>query len=232
MPEFILPNSEQQVTVIGRNGSGKTRFATWLLANASIDVRPWVIFDFKGEQLFKQIGRDRIRPIKPTDDVPKRPGLYRMELRLDQKLDVEDFVWRCWQYCKDQSNRNKRNRGIGMFVDEGMIMQNDGALDTVLLQGRSLRMPRIMLVQRPSRVSRYFFSEANFYSLFHLNDRRDRKIVEEFLPDSAHGLQLPPYHSLWYDTKQDATLELTPCPKDERIVETIRQRVAVPWWRS
>lgn len=217
--------------MIGRNGTGKTRFGAWVLANSSIDRRPWVVIDFKGEELFRRIGKDKITRIDPSSRAPTRPGLYLLRPRLDQKDDVDDFLWRCWEVCNRQSDRGSPG-GIGIFADEGMMLPKDGALQTILVQGRSLKMPRIMLVQRPVRVAREVFSEANFYCIFRLNDKRDKKVLDEFLPeDIAYG-ESEQYHSLWYDVDRDAIFQLTPCPSDEHIIAKIRSRAAVSWWRS
>lgn len=205
----------------------------WILANSALASRPWVIIDFKGERLFRDIGRHYVTPLEPSSAPPSRPGLYLLHPRLDQAGGVEDFLWRCWDRSRAQLARGKP-RGIGIFCDEGLMMPNGkmGALDTIFVQGRSLRMPRIILVQRPVQVSRFAFSEANYYCLMDLSDRRDLKTIAEFIPERYVYEEREPYHALWYEPAHRQAMILTPCPSDDHIISTFRSRAPVPWWRG
>lgn len=220
MSTFRWPGASHQLTIIGRNGSGKSRMGAWILANSALTARPWVIFDYKGEELFSRLG-DRVQELKLSGRVPRRPGLYIVRPRHDEQGAVEDFLWKIWE------------RGnIGIMIDEGYMIPKESAFDTILTQGRSLKIPRIILTQRPSWLSRFVFSEANFYCVFHLNDKRDRQIVNQFLPNEIAYERLPPYNSMWYDVDHNANFILLPCPNDDTIIATLRSRVPVPWYRS
>ena len=70
---FRLPNFHQRTAIIGRTGSGKTQFGAWLLSHAPFDKQPYVMIDYKGDDLLNSI--DRVREIG-LKEVPKHAGLY------------------------------------------------------------------------------------------------------------------------------------------------------------
>ena len=55
MTEFKLPSFKQRLAIIGRTGSGKTQAGAWILANAPFDKQPYVIVDYKGDDLLGAI---------------------------------------------------------------------------------------------------------------------------------------------------------------------------------
>jgi len=214
MAEFRLPNLQQRVAVIGRTGSGKTRFGVWLLSQAAFDKQPFVVIDYKGDDLIA--GIDRIKEIDHKE-VPKHPGLYVIRPLPNQVDEVEAWLWKVWQ----------RER-IGLYVDEGYTLPSKGAFPAILTQGRSKRLPVICLTQRPSWISRFVFSEADFYAVFHLNDHRDRLTVQAFTPKermNLNGERLQPYHSYWYDVGQDMVAMMQPVPDDAGILQRIEDKL-------
>lgn len=210
---FRLPNNTQRVAVIGRTGSGKTQFGTWLLSKSSFDRQPYVVIDYKGDDLLCSI--DRIREIG-LREVPKHPGLYTIRPTPDQENEVEEWLWRVW-----------KQEHVGLYVDEGYVLPEKGAFQAVLTQGRSKRIPVICLTQRPSWLSRFVFSEADFYAIFHLNDRRDQLTVQAFTPRERMNLKnrLPDYHAYWYDVGRDNAFQMKPVPDADTIRETIQTRL-------
>lgn len=213
MPDFRLPTNQQRVAVIGRTGSGKTQFGAWLLSHAPFDRQPYVVIDYKGDELLGAI--DRIREIG-LKEVPKHPGLYTIRPLPSEEIDVENWLWKIWQKEK-----------IGLYVDEGYALPDKGAFQAVLTQGRSKRIPVICLTQRPTWVSRFVFSEADFYAVFHLNDHRDRLTVQAFTPKERMDLRnrLADYNSYWYDVGKDKVFQLQPVPDAGVIVDSIDSRL-------
>lgn len=205
-----LPNDEQRHMICGRTGSGKTWLGVWSLSQRSYDVMPWLIFDFKGDALIRDLDADEIEPGK----CPKKPGLYvtRPIPGLHDE-EVEKTLWKA-----------RAQGSVGLYVDEGYMMGDSPALRACLTQGRSLHVPMIILSQRPVWMSRFCFSEADFFSLFHLNDLRDRKTVVNFMRDVTPNYSLAEYHSFYYDVGRDDLKVFQPVPGRDRIIETFLQR--------
>lgn len=220
MSEFRLPTNKQRTLVVGRTGSGKTVFGAWLLSRAPFHVQPYVIVDYKGDELLSSIEGARQISYK---DKPKHPGIYYLNAMPGELDEMDAFLWGVWQRGK-----------TGLLFDEGYMVPGNGpttrsyhALNSILTQGRSKRIPVIMLSQRPTWLSRFAFSEADFFSVFHLNDRRDFQTVAAFTPrdDVWTSEKIQPYHSRWYDVNTDFSTILSPVQKGEAILETFHERL-------
>jgi len=212
MAAFRFPTNRQRVAVMGRTGSGKTQFAAWLLTQANYDKQPWTIIDYKFDDLLNSV--ERIVEIG-LHETPKNPGLYIIHPRPGQEEDVEEWLWKVWE---------KENQGL--YFDEGYMIPDKQAFNSILTQGRSKNIPAIILSQRPSWISRFVFSEADFYTVFHLNDKKDRKRVGEFLPPGSVEARLPEYHSRWYDVGNDALFQLKPVPDRDVIAQALHDKLA------
>jgi hypothetical protein len=216
MPEFNWPNDTQHLLEIGRTGSGKTLAGLWHLSGRNWDRKPWVIFDTKGDENIEKIGRmDGAKHIRITEQ-PGKNGLYIVRPRPDQQDEINEFLWKI----------HARNN-VGLYVDEGYMIGDIPSYNAILTQGRSKHIPIITLTQRPSWLTRFAFSEASFYQVFALNDREDRKRVQQFIPKDLVDVEvrLPPYHSLWYDTKDNRVTKFLPTPPADAIIGNFRQRL-------
>lgn len=192
-----IPDDSQRVLIVGMTGSGKTLAGLWHLSLRDLESMPWVIFDFKRDPTIAKIPALEIS----LGELPQEPGLYVVRPLPGQDDDVEKFLWNVWQ------------RGnIGLYIDEGyMLDKNSDALNAIYTQGRSKRIPVITLSQRPVGLSRFAFSEAEFFQTFFLNDERDRKTVQAFQPEKVRE-RLPRFHSYYYDVGGDELSVLTPVP--------------------
>ena len=184
-----MPGPETRLAMIGRTGSGKTQAALWHLSRSDFDERPWVILDYKGEKLFAKIERaERI----DLDEVPDEAGIYLLRVRPDKKKQMTDWFRRAWEH-----------ENIGILVDEGyMIEQHDDWFDACLTQGRSKRIQMIVLSQRPVWVSRFVFSEADFFQIFDISHSEDMDILRKYIHDDDQDEldePLQTYHSFYYD---------------------------------
>lgn len=212
-----IPGLTHRTAIVGRTGSGKTRFGTWLLSLSPFDKIPYVIIDHKREGMFE--GIDRIRQIGYSE-IPKSPGLYL--LQPDTREEDHDEKLDAWML--NALDREK----IGMYIDEGYsIRPTSRALQTVLTQGRSKKVPVITLSQRPSRVSTFVFSEADFLAFFQLSREDDRKTAQSYAPKNRINLDtpLPRFHSHWYDVSEDTVNVFGPVPDDSKILEDIDRRL-------
>ena len=204
-----LPNSRQRIAIVGRTGSGKTQAAAWHLSRQAIDKMPWVIFDYKRDDLLNAIPRAEHIGL----EVPIHPGVYITHPLPSQESQVENYLWKLWQ---------KEN--VGVFVDEGYMIGDNPAFNALLTQGRSKRIPMIVLSQRPVWMSRFVFSEADFYQVFHLNDKRDKKTIEAFVPADLSS-RLPDYHSHYYDVGRNALHRFSPVPGEGEILQTFADKL-------
>jgi len=204
------PNDSQRISIVGMTGTGKTQAAAWHLSRRSFDAMPWIVYDFKYDELLNEIeGTQEI----DLASVPKKPGLYIVHPHPSQKAEVEAQLWK----IHEQEN-------TGIYIDEGYMIGDTPAFRALLTQGRSKHIPIIVLSQRPVWLSRFVFSESDFYQVFWLNNYKDRRTVNDFIPYNFEN-RLPAYNSLWYSVKEDKVSRMLPVPDREKILANFRTRL-------
>lgn len=216
MPEFRLPSLTQRVSVSGRTGSGKTRLSAHLLSLAGFDKQPFVIVDFKGEELFQLT--DCIREIG-LNEIPSKPGLYivRPDISDESKAHLDDWLKKVW-----------RKERVGLYFDEFAHVPYRGklnAIEGILMQGRSKRLPLIACTQRPCHCTRFLFSEADMHCVFNLTLRADQERIEEYIGRDRLREPFKPFNSGWFDIAQHSYWHLTPCPSDDVILNRFEDRL-------
>lgn len=214
-----LPGVTQRTTIIGRTGSGKTRFGTWLLSMSPFDQLPYIIIDHKREGLFENI--ERIRFLDYNSKLPKEPGLYL--LQPDMTDEAHDDLMEQWLLKVWNAERK------GLYIDElYSIRATSRAMRALYTQGRSKKIPMISLTQRPSQVPRFAFSEADFFAFFQLSLEDDRKTAQSYAPKKRINLDItmPEYHSYWYDVSKDIVTRFSPVPDDLEILDAIDRKLA------
>jgi DNA helicase HerA-like ATPase len=216
---FRWPRTDEHCSILGCTGSGKTTLAAYILSKAPFDEMPYIAIDYKGDELISQISR--IEEIGIGDRIPKQPGLYVIR-PLPSDIDgMEKWLWKVWH-----------NGATGLYIDEAYLLPNKAAIQNILAQGRSLRIPVIAASQRPVDVPRSLFSEASHIAVFRLNDRRDKKTVAEFTPLGMLDQRLPDFHSFWYSVKDHKADDekpfyiLSPVPTADKIIDVINDRLA------
>src|SRR4051812_12800032 len=109
MSLFRLPSLTDRTAVMGMTGSGKTQFGFWQLTVAPFDLQPFIIFDYKGESLFRQ--SERVKEIG-IGELPREPGVYRVSLvpRRDDEA-VENYLWKIWEH-----------ENVGALFDEAYML--------------------------------------------------------------------------------------------------------------
>lgn len=216
MKEFKVPNARERAVVLGRNGTGKTVFLTWLLSLASIEERPWIIIDHKNDGYLKNL--PRVQKIK-IGELPKYPGLYIVNPKFSDDDAIDTYLHRILE---------RGNTGI--FTDEAAsIPQREPkylGLKSIFAQGRSKRTPILLASQRPSWINRSVLSEGDYYASFHLLHDDDRATARKFMPEAVEN-RLDDYHAHWYDVKQDAYFVIAPVSEDDtmqRLDERLKPR--------
>lgn len=213
---FRISGGDARTTVIGATGSGKTTCGLWLLSRQRFDRRPWFVFDLKREPIFDAVGMPPIEEWSIHSRPPRQKGLYLASPLPNQKEAIETFLWRCF----DRGN-------IGIYVDEASLMPDGDAFTAILQQGRSKRIPTICCTQRPVNVIRPVFSEASYYCVYRLADKRDYKVVEGFVPGDL-SKPLPAYHWRWYDVARNRLLTMGPVPDPARVAGELREAIPQP----
>lgn len=209
---FRFPGGDSRTTVIGASGSGKTTCGVWLLSHMRFDRRPWVVIDTKREPIFDMVGMPPIRQLDVTDRPPRKPGtLWLISPRPDQDEQLERFLWRVWE-----------RENIGLFIDEASLMPDGTAFRAILQQGRSKHVPVIACTQRPVDVKRALFSEASYFCIYRMADKRDYRTVEGFVPANLSEAQ-PPFFWRWYDVNRNQLLTMRPVPKPADVATQLRQ---------
>lgn len=200
------------MAVIGSTGSGKTQLAIYFLSAADFTRRPWIIFDFKGDELIEAIGPVEI---SIRGGVPKKPGLYVVRPIPGKDDDaVEDFLWKVWEQER-----------VGIYIDEGFMIGNrNAAFNACLTQGRSKRIQMIVLSQRPVWMSKFTFSEANYYAVMNLTIKDDRDFVSTYCGGHRINL-LPKFHWLWYDVEGQRGEYMKPVPDRATLLAVFEERL-------
>ncbi len=222
------PTDQQRVTILGRTGSGKSQFSCGLLSTRNFHEMPWIIIDYKGEDLVLDIYdacNGGMKQIDVKDKPPKEPGVYHM--RLVPKLtdaDMDAFLWKC-----------HAQGHIGLFIDEGFALPQgrSNTYDIILTQGRSLHIPVIQLYQRPVWMSRFAIAQTDYFAAFKQHDLRDLELTNKFVPPMKGGNNgsisvfndLPDYHCLWHDVGEGNTSLLAPAPSRDDIIQTFTDRL-------
>jgi hypothetical protein len=209
-----LPGLDKRLSIVGSTGSGKTQAGVWHLSTKPFDQMPWTVIDYKRDKLIGAIGA---REIPVNSKPPREPGIYRVSpIPGDDDQAITDYLWRVWE-----------NEGHGVYIDEGyMLGVRNSALNALLTQGRSKLIPMIILSQRPAWLSRFVFSEADFFQIFRLNDRRDYDNIQSMISIDIKR-RLPSYHSHYYDVSADRGVVLAPVPDARTIADSIREKLKV-----
>lgn len=227
-----FPNGAHRTVIIGPTGSGKTVAGAFVLSRQDFTKRPWVALDFKGEELWDQLGRPPMRELR-LGEMPGKKGLYRMHVNPGQDDALEEWLWKVW-----------KKGNIGLFCDEASLLPQKDAFKAILRQGRSLLIPVIACTQRPVDCDVEIFTESQFRMLFGIEDfyrdyprirglfgNQDVKtlLAERDALAARHekNLDMRQRWPLWYDAPRKSLTILRPVPPPDSIIGGLKQ--AVPY---
>lgn len=207
-----FPGDSDRTAIIGSSGSGKTTAAAWLLSGYDFSKRPWVIVNTKDDPLIAEISKIPGVKVIGLNETPGDTGLYIVNPLPNEQEALNDFFQRIWE-----------KGDIGVWVDEGYMIEIKDAFNALLTQGRSRKISLIVLSQRPAWISKFVFSEASYIMVFRLGHEDDRKSVAKFVPiDPKH--RLPNYHSYWYNVNDNEVIKFGPVPKKAFIINSFRAK--------
>lgn len=216
-----LPNDTQRHLIIGRTGSGKSQFASHTLSLRSYDQMPWVIANFKDDELLNELPATELDGLKLPKPKLMKDGLWMVRPDVDDWDGMEQLMKEIWLRTY-----------TGLYVDEMLPISapKHPALRRLLTQGRSRRCPLIMCTQRPVDLDRYAFSESEYTNIFALSDDRETEKIKDqtgilldmdvlpSLPD-----QLP--YSYHIDKIRRKVSMTPPAPDFNSIVDMFQSRV-------
>jgi hypothetical protein len=213
---MIYPDDSQRITIVGRTGTGKTVAALHQLSVRSYTEIPWYIIDFKTDVWINRI--PYAVDVDLDADIVDQPGIYRVHpIPEEDDKSVASLMRRIWQ-----------RQNCGVFIDEAaMIPRTNTAYNALLTQGRSRRCPVITVTQRPVGISKWAFTEMDFFQVFRLLSEQDIDKCEEYLPRGVDlgENSLPKYYSYYYDVSAGRLSVLKPAPKPEEILEHFDDRL-------
>ena len=211
-----LPDDSQRHLIIGRTGSGKTQFATHMLSLRRWDRMPWVIANFKDDELLNSLpGVTELDSLTLPPPKKMRSGLWMVRPDIDDWDGMEALMSDMW-----------RRTHIGLYIDEALPLASPRhpALRRILTQGRSRRVPVIAGSQRPVDLDRYLFSESEFMSVMDLTDDRESERIRDMTGVQLDMSRLPQYHSYYLDRLGKRLTIVTPVPAYEHILDTFARR--------
>lgn len=207
-----LPNDTERISIIGATGSGKTHAALWHLSRRNYNLKPWIVFDWKHDDLINSV--EGVYPLGLGQPIPRQPGIYLVQPDPQDDEMVEEMMWRIW-----------RTGNTGVYVDEGyMVGKNNKGFRALLTQGRSKHIPMIILSQRPVWMDRFVFSESEYFQVFRLQHTGDIKKIEEYIPHDI-SRRLPLRNSYYYDCATDELVLLKPMPDRAAILDTFHTKL-------
>ena len=195
-----FPGSHDRISIVGATGSGKTQAAIWHLSGMDYETMPWIVYDFKGDELVNGIPYARHIDVS---EIPLKPGIFIVhpmphQVGTQGTGEVEAQLWEI----------HKRGN-MGVYIDEGYMMGRYNApFRALLTQGRSKRIPMIVLSQRPVFMDGFVFSESGFFQMFRLQQPRDIKAVSDWVRFKDRKARekfetMPEYHSYFFSVKDN-----------------------------
>lgn len=198
----------ERAIVAGRTGSGKSSLARWLLVRS---VGHWVILNPKHTKAFNSL---------PDSNVVYEMTAKAIEQSMrDHRFTIinppsDQCAPETLDLLIDWLHSNYKN--VGLCVDELYAIHSNGragqGLVGWLTRGRELKQSFLGLAQRPSWLSKFLFSEAEYVCSMSLSMEDDRKRMYDMTGRDEFRDKLPPYYWLWYDVSSDELRKLGKVP--------------------
>ena len=202
----ILLKSGERGIIIGQTGSGKTVGAITHLRNSNL--YPVIILDTKGEPAFDSIALedeeavifDSAEEFLKTWHKRNQPEYSIVRPTIEEMadpLELDAVLLRIYNMAKK----------CLIYIDEAYQWHVQGragsGLIALLTRGRSKGISVLMSTQRPAWLSRFCFTEAQKYYIYRLTDRRDSKVLGEYIPGFFEKSVAKKHHWYYYDNSRD-----------------------------
>lgn len=201
-PSSFVPQKGERAILIGQTGSGKTGLALFLLVR--VPETPVLIYDTKDEGKFLKLPNNKVcttmeAALEEKDNPEIDYLIIRPEIELLNKPAELDrmllFHYQHFHNCP-------------AYIDEAYTFHSNGregpGLVALYTRGRSRGITTILSTQRPVRISRFCISEAQKAYVLKLGDKRDRKTLNDVIPNFDE-YPLPPKHGFYYyESGEDA----------------------------
>lgn len=178
-----------------------------MLAHRDMEKMAWILIDHKGDDNIKLLPAEKLstRPLF----LPKN-GLHvvRPKMGREHRQDLEELLERIFKHGK-----------IGVYVDEGHLLGPSDAVRTILVAGRSKKVPLMWTSQKANWIDSFVWSQSTFYRVFKLQTARDVKAVQDNWPTR---FEMPrDYRSRYFDGTTGNTFHLAPSDPIDRTVEKL-----------
>jgi hypothetical protein len=209
----FIPKLGEKVFIAGKNGSGKTAFAGWILLR--IPVAPVFIYDTKIEPKF-----DKLTPNKVISSIEEMEEAFKdhtidyiivrpPETLLGKPEELDEYLW--YHYLHFHHTVAYIDEGNSFHTTTGRPYKG---LLSLMQRGRSKGILTIIGSQRPVGISRSIISEMNRAYIFTLQDMRDRQTVDNVIPEYS-TLPQPRKHQFYYwETGMESAVLFEPIKLD------------------
>lgn len=204
-------------TIIGPKGSGKTHIG---LTIAEMNRYVLVLATKRSDPLVTALAQKGYHVTGDLDTIlwtEREPVNQRVvfwprpseKLTSPQRIKVQSAAHAQAMDWADKTG------GWSLVIDETMWMQDrlklQAEMDSLWFQGRTQGLSVIANAQRPSRIPRLAFSQADYLFLAKFTDKRDLEtlrdinsnIPRELVEQAIRGLYRSAHQFLWIDTSKD-----------------------------
>lgn len=192
----FIPQHGERALIVGQTGSGKTGLELWLMVR--IPTAPIIVYDTKIEPKFDKLPAstvvETIEEMKEAykdvkyDYIIVRPPVEM----LGEPHELDEYLWQ--QYLHMHDSVAALDEGTTFHSRTGIPYKG---LLSLMMRGRSKGITTIVCTQRPVGIARNILSEMSKAYIFHVQDKRNRDVLDNIIPDFSR-LPLPEKYAFYY----------------------------------
>lgn len=194
----------KRALVLGRTGSGKTTGAAWLMRRSP---GRWLVLNVKYDTTLTRSGVDVPMDVGAVIGAQRKNRVVVIHPETFDQQQLDDFV----------AEIGESRHATGLLVDELLYLskgngQAGPGLIGWLTRGRSRHQSFIGASQRPSSITQYAYSEADYFALYELKLSADWKKISDFTGRPDLERVRKNHRWGWYDVSADKSQEFGPVP--------------------